>query len=115
MSSLRDRLEQHARLHDEHVPHDAEQAQWAADLREAASEIGWLRVRVVELEAAHEAASGAILQAVEAERERCAKVCETINALHIAIYGNYLGNTYAAECARAIRGAVICASILNPK
>ena len=31
-----------------------------------------LRVRVAELEAVHEDASGAILQAVEAERERCA-------------------------------------------
>ena len=33
------RLEAHARLHDgycEHVPQDAEQAQWAADLRAAA-------------------------------------------------------------------------------
>lgn len=31
------RLEAHARIHDEHVPHDAEQARWAADLREAAA------------------------------------------------------------------------------
>ena len=30
-----------------------------------------MRVRVAELEAAHEDASGAILQAVEVERERC--------------------------------------------
>ena len=35
-----------------------------------------LRVRVADLEAVHEDASGAILQAVEAERERCAKLCE---------------------------------------
>lgn len=38
----------------------------------AADEIVRLRVRVAELEAAHEDASGAILQAVEAERERSA-------------------------------------------
>ena len=38
----------------------------------AADEIVRLRVRVAELEAVHEEASGAILQAVEAERERCA-------------------------------------------
>jgi len=38
----------------------------------AADEIVRLRVRVAELEAVHEDASGAILQAVEAERERCA-------------------------------------------
>lgn len=30
------RLEQHARIHDEHVPFDSEQARWAADLRAAA-------------------------------------------------------------------------------
>jgi hypothetical protein len=70
--------------------------------------IARLSGRIAELEAAHEDASGAILQAVEAERERCAKVCEAIHARHIAIYGDYLGETYAAECARAIRNAVIC-------
>ncbi len=119
MSSLRDRLEAHAVLHDKHVPHDAEQAQWAADLRDASREIGrlsarvaalgathedapeqlraalgwpgsitgpampWvdllqavarMRVRIAHLEAVHEDASGAILQAVEAERERCAQM-----------------------------------------
>lgn len=39
---------------------------------EAADEIERLRARVLELEAAHEDASGAVLQ----ERERCAKLCE---------------------------------------
>jgi hypothetical protein len=38
--------------------------------------VALIRVRVAELEAVHEDASGAILQAVEAERERCAKLCE---------------------------------------
>ena len=57
MSGLRDRLELHAVLHDEHVPHDAEQAQWAADLRDASREIGRLSARVAELGATHEDAS----------------------------------------------------------
>jgi len=38
--------------------------------------VAFMRVCVAELEAVHEDASGAILQAVEAERERCAKLCE---------------------------------------
>jgi hypothetical protein len=37
------------------------------------------------------------------EREACAKLCDAINAKHIESYGEYLGNTYAAECADAIR------------
>ena len=41
--------------------------------------------------------------AVAAERERCAKLCEAIHARHIAEHGDYIGETYAAECARAIR------------
>jgi hypothetical protein len=41
--------------------------------------------------------------AVAAERERCAKLCDAIHARHIAEYGDYIGETYAAECARAIR------------
>ena len=45
---------------------------WEALLQTAAL----MRVRVAELEAVHEDASGAILQAVEAERERCARLCE---------------------------------------
>lgn len=36
-TSLPDRLRAHALVHDEFIPHDAEQAQWAADLREAAN------------------------------------------------------------------------------
>ena len=41
--------------------------------------------------------------AVAAERERCAALCEAIHARHIAEHGDYIGETYAAECARAIR------------
>ena len=41
--------------------------------------------------------------AVAAERERCAKLCDAIHARHIAEHGDYIGETYAAECARAIR------------
>lgn len=37
------------------------------------------------------------------EREACAKVCDVAHARHIAEYGDYIGETYAAECARAIR------------
>ena len=44
-----------------------------------------------------------IKQAVLAEREACAKLCGAINETHIESYGDYLGNTYAAECANAIR------------
>ena len=44
-----------------------------------------------------------IKAAVLAEREECAKVCGAINETHIESYGDYLGNTYAAECANAIR------------
>lgn len=36
-ADLASRLEQHARIHDEHVPYDSEQARWAADLRAAAA------------------------------------------------------------------------------
>lgn len=46
-ADLLGRLEAHARLHDgycEHVPQDAEQAQWAADLRAAARLIETLKV-----------------------------------------------------------------------
>jgi hypothetical protein len=42
---------------------------------EAADEIVRLRARVLELEAVHEDASGAILEAVAAERERCIEAC----------------------------------------
>ena len=38
-----------------------------------------------------------------AEREACAKVCDVAHARHIAEYGDYIGETYAAECARTIR------------
>lgn len=41
--------------------------------------------------------------ATGAERERCAALCEAIHARHIAEHGDYIGETYAAECARAIR------------
>ena len=44
-----------------------------------------MRVRVAELEAAHEDASGAILQAVEAERERVAEGCARIE-LVVAVH-----------------------------
>jgi hypothetical protein len=37
------------------------------------------------------------------ERNRCAKVCDAIHARHIAEFGDYLGETYAAECSHAIR------------
>jgi hypothetical protein len=100
MSSLRDRLELHAVLHDEHVPHDAEQVCWAADLRKASSEIARLSARVAELGAAHEDASGAILQAVEAERERCAKACE---AQLSGGPGNGNWNVAVKCCAAAVR------------
>lgn len=43
MDDLLARLEAHARIHDEFVPHDAEQAQWAADLRAVRDEIAGLR------------------------------------------------------------------------
>ncbi len=36
-ADLAARLESHARIHDEHVPYDDEQARWAADLRAAAA------------------------------------------------------------------------------
>ena len=42
-----------------------------------ADEIERLRARVLDLEAVHEDASGAILQAVAAERERWAKLCDS--------------------------------------
>lgn len=47
------------------------------DMLEAAAEIDRQRARVLELEAVHEDASGAILQAVAAERER---LCAAIKA-----------------------------------
>jgi hypothetical protein len=62
MSSLTERLEAHARLHDALYPPDEEQAEWAADLREAidairerdelAKQRGELAARVIELQAA---------------------------------------------------------------
>lgn len=42
----------------------------------AAHRVAPLKARILELEAAHEDASGAILEAVAAERERCATICE---------------------------------------
>ena len=44
-----------------------------------------------------------VAAAVAAEREACAKVCDAAHARHIAEYGDYLGETYASECADAIR------------
>jgi hypothetical protein len=42
--------------------------------------------------------------AAAAEREACAKVCDSIHAKHIQTFGDYLGdNSYATECADAIR------------
>jgi hypothetical protein len=38
-----------------------------------------------------------------AERGECAKLCDAIHAKHIESYGDYLGDTYAVECATAIR------------
>jgi len=44
-----ERLESHAKLHDAHVPHDEEQAQFAADLRQAIAELTRLRAENAEL------------------------------------------------------------------
>jgi len=41
--------------------------------------------------------------AVRAEREACAKVCDEVHARHIAEHGDYIDETYATECAAAIR------------
>ena len=38
-----------------------------------------------------------------AEREACAKVCDEVHARHIAEHGDYIDETYATECAAAIR------------
>jgi hypothetical protein len=39
-----------------------------------------------------------------AEREACAKLCDSVHAKHIQTFGDYLGNnSYATECAAAIR------------
>jgi hypothetical protein len=38
-----------------------------------------------------------------AEREQCAKSCDAIHAKHIQTFGDYLGDTYAVECATTIR------------
>ena len=38
-----------------------------------------------------------------AEREACAKVCDGVHARHIAEHGDYIDETYATECAAAIR------------
>jgi hypothetical protein len=39
-----------------------------------------------------------------AEKEACAKLCDSIHAKHIQTFGDYLGdNSYATECATAIR------------
>ena len=37
-----------------------------------------------------------------AERKACAKVCDGVHARHIAEHGDYIGKTYATECADAI-------------
>ena len=37
------------------------------------------------------------------EREACAKVCDEVHARHIAEHGDYIDETYATECAAAIR------------
>lgn len=76
-----------------------------------ADEIERLRAQVLELEAVHEDASGAILQAVAAERERCASLCEDISDE----YQRREGRKYpelrtdaqegASKCAAAIRKA----------
>ena len=44
-----------------------------------------------------------IARAVKEEREACAKVCDGVHARHTAEYGDYIGETYAAECGRNIR------------
>ena len=59
-----------------------------------ADEIERLRARVLDLEAAHEDASGAILQAVADERERCLEICER----------HYSIEFIAQEIAAEIRG-----------
>jgi hypothetical protein len=38
-----------------------------------------------------------------AEREACAKECDAIHARHIEAYGDYFRETYASDCAAAIR------------
>ena len=40
-------------------------------------------------------------------REQCAQACAAIHAQHVAAYGDYLGDTYAVECAAAIRALPI--------
>ncbi|MEY5098868.1 MAG: hypothetical protein RJA36_1587 [Pseudomonadota bacterium] len=59
------------------LPTGDHQSAAQALLVQAADEIAFLRARIVELEAAHEDASGAILQAVADERKRCAKIAES--------------------------------------
>lgn len=82
MSSLTERLEAHARLHDAFYPPDEEQTQWAADLREAIDAIcerdelarqrGELAARVIELQ---EAMCGAPR---EADAQRMGEVGGTV-------------------------------------
>lgn len=38
-----------------------------------------------------------------AEREACAQECDAIHARHIEAYGDYFRETYASDCAAAIR------------
>ena len=83
---------------------DPEAAQVAAyvDTFEAWADakIARLRARVLELEAAHEDASGAVRQ----ERERCAKLVETMGATPGDF--DYPGVFYALQdAAKLIRGA----------
>ena len=47
-NDLLGRLEAHACMHDDLVTHDAEQAQWAADLRAAKAEIERLRAAILD-------------------------------------------------------------------
>ena len=42
-------------------------------------------------------------EAWEAAHEACAKVCDAVHARHIAEHGDYLGETYAVDCAASIR------------
>ena len=85
-------------------------ARWAAFVLAQDAEIQRLRERLAKAAAAFEreqaradAADVRAETAKAAERERCAKLCEAIHARHIAEHGDYIGETYAAECARAIR------------
>lgn len=75
-----------------------------------ADEIERLRARVLDLEAAHEDASGAILQAVADERERCAHVCRGIAAGHAGTARRLTNDVHSAHASGQRDGANECAA-----